>query len=185
MAPTDAIPPDLQKAAESLEARLTLLRAPTYKIPASEWRGLDLAIQALVPGWLSALLKNYSFAGLILEFQNHNKEYRWPTTFGFFLPVSFAQYFQSGSLYLDLIACGFLPFASEEDGNVWLLTSKDGPHGAVYLLDHSAWGGGMPNRDNGLIYAHRDLPSFLSCMAVSDETFSLRPGMCMWTPLRS
>ena len=179
------LPPDLRRAAETLEARLSVLNAPAYKIPLSEWGALDSTIRNLVPSWLVSLLSNYSIAGVVLEFENHVEKQTWPVGFGMFLPVTFRQNFQSESLYLDLLRFGFIPFASESDGNVWVATVNDGPSGNIYLLEFSAWSGAMPHKDNGLIYAHRNLACVLSCMAVSNETFELRGGMCMWQPVRN
>ena len=57
------LPPELTKAAESLEQRLQILSVPTRKVPLADWSLVPEDVQGLIPGWVPALLASLDFHG--------------------------------------------------------------------------------------------------------------------------
>jgi hypothetical protein len=171
---------ELVQAAAALEKRLQILCAPSFKIPSAGWETLPADIRSLIPPWIPALLSNYNLVGAGLQFEHHDRHSTWPILFSFFDPQSFAMILKQGGYYRSLIEFGFFPFANESDGSAWLATMANGPSGKIYLLEHSGWDGGLPTKENGLIYAHKSLAHLLSAMAVNNESFDGKREDCMW-----
>ena len=157
----------LKRALEALEARLALLKVPARRVLESEWDELDPAIRALIPGWVKALLTEYAVGGAVLECIGPGGSDVRP--FSFFLPADYSVVLADG-LLRDLVSQGLFPIASEADGSVWIVRLESGRESEVYLLEHSAWDGGVPTFRNGLAFATGGLWLLLSCMAVSEES---------------
>lgn len=173
------LPDELVQAAAALEKRLQILQVPSFKIPSAKWEVLPDDIRNLIPAWIPALLSNYSLVGAGLQFEHHNRHAGNPILLSFFDPQSFGMVLIKNGCDRPLIEYGFFPFANESDGNVWLTTIADGPSGKIYMLESSGWDGSLPTKENGLIYAHKNLAHLLSAMAVNNESFE-NPEDCMW-----
>ncbi|HZN67069.1 MAG TPA: hypothetical protein VFB66_17390, partial [Tepidisphaeraceae bacterium] len=64
------LPTILTRAAESLEARLDILRVPTRKVKLSEWERLKPSVRDAVPRWHRKLLASHRLAGAVLEYRD-------------------------------------------------------------------------------------------------------------------
>lgn len=176
MTPDDIqLPPDLERAARSLEERYQLLRVPSRKVPASEWESLPADIRQLIPDWIPALLGKYSLADGVLEYQDGRSSF--VRLFSFCRPDEYTYELEVGMERLEILPTfGFVPIAYESDGSMWVTKTVDGPSGAIYLLDHSDWGGGEPTLRNGLVFASSRLSLLLACMGVSEVSYQETPA---------
>ena len=112
---------------------------------------------------------DYSLAGGILEYRDQKEPY--VRLFSFFEPSDYVNAYQEGSLYRGLLEFGFVPFASEQNGDVWLVDSASGPASPIYLMELSGWNGDRPNNRNGLVFACGNLGLLLASMGVSEASY--------------
>ena len=169
------LPDELVKAARNLERRYQMLRVPSRKIPAAEWDALPKNIRSVIPDWIPTLLGNYSLHGGVLEYWNARKSYA--RHFSFAQPSDYAYELAEGEERLEILPkSGLVPFGYESDGSMWVTKITDGPSEAIYMLEHTGWGGGEPTLDNGLVFASRRLSLMFACMAVSDVSYNEMPG---------
>lgn len=167
------LPDELVNAVRSLEDRFRLLHVSSRRIPESEWSVLPETVRLALPTWLPALLSNHILAGGVLEYRDRKEPVI--RQFAFFEPSDYASSYQEGSLLRRLIGVGFLAFANEAGGNLWLTRFHDGPASPVYLLELSAWNGDEPTVQNGLVFASSSLALLLASMGVSEASFYHSP----------
>ena len=61
------LPPELTKAAQSLERRFQMLRVPTRKVPLAEWSLVPEQVQGLIPNRVPTLLARFSLHGGVMS----------------------------------------------------------------------------------------------------------------------
>jgi hypothetical protein len=174
------LPPDLARAADSLQERFRLLRLSTRTIPDEEWGTVAASIRDMVPSWLRELLGKYELAGGVLEYRDRSQPRA--RLFRFFDAANFSSHLGNDSLTRQLIDYHYLPFASESDGSVWVIPTGNAL-GPVSLLELAEWNGGLPTIANGLRFATSRLEFLLASMAVSEASYygSSEPPRCvMW-----
>src|SRR5438067_13834614 len=173
------LPPDLTKAAESLEQRLQILSVPTRKVPLTEWSLVPEDVQGLIPGWVPTLLAKFSIHGAVLECKNDNDDATWERWFSFSGPDQFKAFLLSGDYVweTEILAAGFVPISHEQNGDLWVTSIKDGPSAPIYLFDLS-W---MKR-----IFASSRIALLISSMAISEYSCdkSDKPRSVMWYPER-
>lgn len=161
-----ALSPELSRAARNLEERCEILGADSKRIPLAEWDALAADVRQLIPDWMPELLSTYRIAGVWFQFESPNLQSGWDIL-GFLYPQEYATYFSEGSRPCELIGYGLIPFASNDaNGSLWATTSKDGPNGKIYFIDHSGWGPGAPTKENGLDYAHSSLAVLMASLTI-------------------
>jgi hypothetical protein len=165
----------LVAAARNLQERYELLGLPARGIEPRDWDVLAPEIRALIPAWIPALHSRFKITGAALEFENYDQEAGYSLVFRFFGPESLGINKQEGLYrdiyYRDLIEHGFIAFAASEGGPDWVATLSEGPDGNIYYFDQSAYSGEKPSEDNCLVYAHKNLASLLTAMAVSNMNY--------------
>jgi hypothetical protein len=176
---TVALPDDLIRAAQCLEARFDILQYPTRNIPESEWDVLPADIQALVPSWYIVLLRDFRLHGGLLFYPE--KFYNYHYQFSFWAPEVYPRLLMDFG-YHRLVDFGFFPMSGEDMcPDVWVVKANDGPSTAVYRLVHSAWGGVFPTAESGLVLATSRLSLLFASMAVEDKR-SQGSEQAMWKP---
>jgi len=170
---------ELARQAANLEERLRLLRVPTRKIPRAQWATLPPEMKTAIPTWITLLLSRYSLANAVLEYPDRIETYS--RYFRFAEPEDYKLLLEKEALWWELWEAGFVPFAWESDGDVWVLDGRGSQSGKVYLWDHS---GCSPNRppslDNGLRLASSRLEFLFASMAVSTSGYQGVPKCVMW-----
>jgi hypothetical protein len=178
------LPPELTKAAESLETRLQLLHVPTRTVPIAEWNSIPEAILHLIPDWIPTLLARFSLLGCVLECQHNEDHCAWPRYFCFWGPEAYARNLWGEHCYCftdEFIAEGAVMISDESDGDVWLTSIKGGPSSPIYLFSVTG---------HEKIFASSGISLLMASMAVSPESFtsfgnSECPQSVMWLPERS
>src|SRR5438067_11961603 len=167
------LPPDLTKAAESLEQRLQILRVPTRKVPLAEWSLVPEDVQGLIPGWVPTLLASFSIHGGVLECKNDNEDATWERWFSFSGPDQYKEFLLSGDYVweTEILAAGFVPISHEQNGDLWVTSIKDGPSVPIYLFSLS----GMER-----IFASSRIALLISSMAVGECSWDDEPRSVMW-----
>jgi hypothetical protein len=167
MPETDAIPPDLVQAAQSLEDRMQedevirQARSKPWKTSPAAWNALSERARRGVPPWLPGLLNRFCFCGVTFRLPHFAPETGYPfLIFGFFDPSCYEEDWMS-----DLTAFGFYSFAAEENGDLWVAKAEEGP-GHIYLLESSAWDGSQPTLENGLLDTKTSLSALLAGFSV-------------------
>jgi hypothetical protein len=174
------LPPDLTRAAESLEQRLQLLSVATRKVSMAEWNAMPEAIHRLIPEWIPTLLANFSLLGSVLECV-HNYEVTWQRHFCFWGPEHYAHNLIGDSQYCftdDFVAEGLVMISDESNGDMWLTSISGGPCSPIYLFDLSG---------HEKVLASSRMALLMASMAVSAESFrsfgkSEKTRSVMWHP---
>ena len=159
------LPPELTKAAESLEQRLQILSVPTRKIPMGEWNAMPETIHHLVPSWIPSLLSRFSLHGAVLECRHNGHTASWQRFFDFWEPEAYTQNLSGGSFYCfkdEFIAEGMVMISAETDGDMWLTSISGGASSPIYLFDLSG---------HERILASSRIALLMSSMAVSHQSF--------------
>jgi hypothetical protein len=164
MAEDEILSEELDRAARNLEERFRHLQVASIKIERSQWLAMPIEVQQVIPPWLPVLLEKYRLARGRLECREPGVSYR--REFQFYEPEQFALYLEPGTTLSTMLPYGYVPFADETDGNAWIMKWKDGQASTIFLLDHSAWGGGEPTEEFGRIFASSNLALMLSSMGV-------------------
>jgi hypothetical protein len=173
-----SLPEELAVACRALEDRLRIAKIPSYKIKPGEWEDLPADIYALVPVWLMRLLESYAVAGAFLEYRDRIQ--KWQRVFSFLVPGDFKIVMETGSMFRQLIPFGFVPIASEANGDMWLARLAGGPAGEIFLFMYSDWDGvSVPSEDDCLVIAATRLAVLLAFMAISKSGIDNLPCM-MW-----
>src|ERR1051325_5955314 len=169
------LPPELTMAAGSLEQRLQILSVPTRKVPFAEWSLVPEKVQSLIPNWIPTLLAGFSLHGAALECKHNNDDANWERLFGFSEPDQYKDFLLSGDYVweTEILAQGFVPISHEQNGDLWVISIKDGPSAPIYLFDLS----GMER-----IFASSRIALLMCSMAVSKFSWSDNPGPVMWHP---
>jgi hypothetical protein len=175
------LPPELSKAAESLEQRLQILSVPTRKVPMAEWNSMPEAIHHLIPTWIPTLLSRFSLLGGVLECRNNDGNATWERFFCFWGPAEYARNLFGGSHYCfkdEFIADGLVMISDENNGDMWLTSISGGPSSPIYLFD-------LSGHEN--ILASGRMALLMASMAVSEESFrsfgkSQKARSVMWHP---
>ena len=170
MTETAGLPDSLTAAVRNLEERLALLQVRARKVEPAEWDALPPEIATLVPSWIQQMLGGYAVAGAVLEARDPVQP-GGPRLLSLFTPESYAAILADGELRELVDQYSLVPIANESDGSVWGVRSSDGAIGSVWLLEHSAWDGGMPGKTNGLRFAAHGLAHLLCSMAVSEASY--------------
>lgn len=159
---------ELDLAAASLETRAKLLRVQTKNISAGEWDALAPHLQ-MVPAWYRRLLTRFSLYGVGLEYRDWKQPY--VRLFSFAGPEDLNSTLAEDSDCIPLVHAGFLALGYESDGSLWVIEQSFHPSSPVYLLDHSDWGGGIPAKGNGLVFAASRLSLLLCSMGISTLSY--------------
>jgi hypothetical protein len=175
------LPPELTKAAESLEQRLHLLSVPTRKVSMAEWNSMPEAIHHVVPSWIPALLSRFSLLGSVLECRHNQQNATWERCFCFWGPAEYTMNLFGESHYCfkdEFIAEGLVMISDEADGDMWLTSISGGPTSPIYLFDLSG---------HEKVLASSRMALLMASMAVSGESFhsfgkSERMRSVMWHP---
>jgi len=174
------LPKELAEAARNLEERFQLLRVPARRVALGEWASLEPSVLQTVPPWLMHLLSDFALAGGVLEYRDRSRTF--PRLFSLFGPDQMRLHLQEGAVTRRALDHGYVPFANESDGNVWV-APLGGPPGPVFLLELADWDGGRPNHGNGLVFAGSRLEFLLASMAVSEASYYELPHLpryVMW-----
>src|SRR5712671_3690794 len=161
--PNTGLNAELAKAAANLEERLRLLRAPSRKIPKAKWNALSPEMKAAIPTWIPLLLSQYALASVILEYPDKVEAYR--RSFQFAHPEDYKFLCEEDGLYWQLWQAGFVPFARDEHGNVWVIDGNGTATGQVFYYDYSSQDPSRsPAEGNGLIFASSRLEFLFASM---------------------
>jgi len=158
---------EMRMVAQGLEQRIRILRITSRRVETSEWQELGDRARH-VPTWYSSLLASASLLGVALEYKDRKNS--WLRSLAFHGPKEMSTLLWRESLASPLIGYGFFPFASENDGSLWLAPARGNPS-PIHLLELSAWDGGVPGPNNGLIFASTGLEYVLARMAISEQSF--------------
>lgn len=159
------LPPELTKAAESLEVRLQLLSVPTRKVQMTEWNSMPEEIHHLIPDWIPTLLSRFSLLGSVLECQNNYRHLKQQRLFCFWGPAEYTRNLSGESYYCfrdEFIAEGLMMISDESDGDMWLTSISGGPSSPIYLFD-------LSGHEN--ILASSRIALLMASMAVSWESY--------------
>jgi len=178
MIPPIELPPELEVAALNLEQRLRILDIPTREIPLAEWDQIPEKLQPLIPAWIPSLLAKYRLLGSVLECTNNLDDATWPRFFHFIGPAEFKTILSvnDGIWNEEIFKEGLIPISFEQNGDLWVTSSHDGPSSPIYLFDLS----GMQK-----IFACSRIELLMASMAVSPESYSdgnSGPHSVMWHP---
>ncbi len=135
-----ALPPELIRAAESLEQRLRRANVPARKIPMAEWSQAPRPIHDLVPNWIPALLAKFSLHGAAFELPNDSGDDS-PRYFSFWGPAEYARNLSGKNAYCfadEFVEEKLVMISDESDGNMWLTNISGGPSSPIYFFDLSA-----------------------------------------------
>lgn len=171
------LPPELTKAAESLEQRFQILRVPARKVPLTEWSAVPEIVQGQIPSWVPTLLARFSICGGVLECKNDNDDATWERWFSFSPPEQYKEFLLSGDYVweTEILAAGFVPISYEQNGDLWVTSIKDGPSSPIYLFSLS---------DMKRIFASSRIALLISSMAVSEMSYNEpdKASSVMWHP---
>ena len=169
MTANNSLPKDLLMSAQALEVRFNILRVPSHTIAESEWYSLPESIRQLIPVWIPALLSKFKLAGGVLE--HRDRTHSSNRQFCFFNPTDFASELSDDSLLQRLPQFGYVPFAYEHNGSVWVMEITGQVSGVIYLLNLPDWNGAKPTPQNGLVFASSRLSLLLASMSVSEVSY--------------
>jgi len=171
------LPPELTKAAESLEQRLQILKVPARKVPLAEWSLVPENVQGLIPAWLPTLLARYSLYGGVLKCKHEKKKTTWERWFWFCGPEEYKEILLSRDYVLEteILAAGFVPISHEQNGDFWVTSIKDGPSSPIYLFSLT---------DMDRFFASSRIALLISSMGISERSYPEpdEPMSVMWHP---
>jgi ankyrin repeat protein len=128
-----ALPAELVAVATALEKQFATLGIPSRKIAPTEWNSLPAEIRDVVPRWLMELQTKYALTGPSLECTLESAE--WAQYFDFSPPSFYAEGWTMNPEFIDQ---GFTVIGMGEDGDLWLIGTKESPLSRIYLFDLSA-----------------------------------------------
>ncbi len=165
--PDELLSSNLIIACETLEARLRMLKVEGRRTALTEWEPITPAARAVIPEWLVEMHCRYTTMDVILQYPRPDNEY--DVVFCFFSPSDLAPNLINHYACDQLVKLGFLPIADAECGDLWLLRLKDGPDGAVFWFEQSAWNGSDETLPYVIVKACNHLSELLSGMAVFES----------------
>jgi hypothetical protein len=168
---------ELELAAAALETRANLLRIETKSISSEQWDTLAPHLQ-IVPGWYRRLLTRFSLYGVGIEYRDLKAAY--VRLFSFAGPEDLNSTLAEESDCMPLLAAGFIILGYESNGSLWVMERPFHASSAIYLLDHSGWDGGVPAKDNGLIFAASRLSLLLCSMGISTLSYERGVRSVIW-----
>lgn len=167
--------PHLISAARNLEDRINILGLHSEAIELRDWDVFAPEIRALIPAWVPVLHSRFKIAHVALEFENYDDDAGHPLKFRWHGPKGLGLDMKGGLYrdiyYHDLINHGFIAFAADEGGPDWVASLSEGPEGNIFYFKQSEYSGEKPSEDNCLTYAHKNLASLLTAMAVSNMNY--------------
>lgn len=164
---------DLQLAAESLRLRIEICGSmPSPTTVREDWTPLIQFYGETFPQEYVEMMLAYPFDFAVLEYACLNQVRQYPGSqyqdyidamFRFRGPLAApSERSLSVGYDKDFKAFGLVGIGEGEDGDMWVVRADSGLAGPVFLIEHTAWGPGMPSFDNGMTCA---APSFAHLMA--------------------